>query len=48
MPMNPATSFFNKNTCPSCGAALEWGVTTSKDKSGSEKCKTCKAVLGKD
>ena len=34
-----------KKLCPSCNTPLESGVTTYKEKDGSEKCLICKAIL---
>jgi len=46
MPLNPFDSLAREK-CPSCGVPLRWGITTQIDeKTNSEICKSCKAVLG--
>ena len=46
MPLNPLDALANEK-CPSCGSPLRWGITTEIDeKTNSEICKICKAVLG--
>ncbi len=48
MPLEPISNFMANQKCPSCGSPLRWGVTTKVDeKTNSEICKICKAVLGK-
>ena len=46
MPLNPLEALANEK-CPSCGVPLRWGITTKIDeKTNSEICRSCKAVLG--
>ncbi len=48
MPLEPISNFMANQKCPSCGSPLRWGVTTKVDeKTNSEICRICKAVLGK-
>lgn len=48
MPLDPINTFLANQKCPSCGSPLRLGITTKFDeKTNSEICKICKAVLGK-
>ena len=48
MPINPMNLSISKPKCPSCGTPLYEGITTRVDeKTNSEICNVCKAVLGK-